>query len=66
MSYLNYVLEPGDCYINRYTGINLPNDSLLKDPERLAELSGPVTVYQLGEVKQDENSMGTRSHDGQT
>ena len=31
--------------------VKLPHDSLVKDPDKLAKLSGDVVTYKIGEVK---------------
>jgi len=49
MTYLDVRTSPDDSWVNRYTGVTLPNDAAVKDPDKLAELSGPVTTYYLGE-----------------
>jgi hypothetical protein len=45
MGYLDVRVAPDDSWVNRYTGIKLPNDAAVKDPDKLRLLSGPcVTV----------------------
>lgn len=56
MNYLDRALEPGDHYINKYKGIRLPNDAALKDPVKLAELSGPVIPGRIEDLKGGESS----------
>jgi len=47
MPYLDAKLSPDDSWVNRYTGVKLPHDSVVADPDKLAQLSGPVTTYYL-------------------
>lgn len=56
MSYFDRVLEPGDSYINRYSGVRLPCDSVLDDPDALKELSGPVIPRRLEDLEREVKS----------
>ena len=47
MPYLDTHLTPDDSWVNKYTGVKFPHDAYVKDPDKLAQLSGPVTTYYL-------------------
>lgn len=45
MSYYDRVLELDGTWMNRGGKCTLPSDQLIKDPIKLAELSGSMTTY---------------------
>lgn len=45
MTYLDVRLSAEDSWVNKYMGVKLPHDGDVKDPDKLAQLSGPVTTY---------------------
>lgn len=56
MGYLDIHLSHEDNWVNKcLIGVKFPNDAAIKDPDKLAKLSGPVNIYYLGDVSRNES-----------